>query len=173
VGIQPYQFSSRLEILREKAQRRQLALPADVLAWIAHHSGGSLRQLEGALAQVEALGRELKQLPDLRQVAEYVGCHLGSEKPTVEGIADRVSRYFGVKRHDVQSKQRYRELLLPRQVSMYLARRLTNLSLADIGSFFGGRDHSTVLHACRKVEQAICSDPAVDGAIKELHSELE
>jgi chromosomal replication initiator protein len=173
VGIQPLQFASRLALLREKAQRRQLAVSADVLVWIARHAGPSVRQLEGALAQVEALGRELNQALDPELVAEHMNCPSRCQLPTVEGIADRVSKYFGVKRQQVQSKERYREFLLPRQVSMYLARQLTDLSLAEIGSFFGGRDHATVLHACRKVKLAMASSPRVDTAIRELRSDLE
>jgi chromosomal replication initiator protein len=173
VSIPAYQLASRLTFLREKAQRKQLAASDEVLLWIARHAGGSLRQLEGALAQVEALGRDLQQIPDERVVAEHLSRRSDVGPLTVDGITDRVSQYFGVKRKQVQSKDRYRKLLLPRQVSMYLARQLTDSSLADIGSFFGGRDHTTVLHACRKVTQAISSDPAVDGAVKQLRSELE
>jgi chromosomal replication initiator protein len=173
IGIPAYGFSSRLELLREKAQRRQLPLTTEVLVWIARRAAGSVRQLDGALAQAETLGRQFQRLPDVALLDEHWACPAEAGSPSIEGIADRVSDYFGVDREQVQSKQRYRELLLPRQLSMYLARQLTGLSLAEIGSFFGGRDHTTVLHACRKVEQTLCFDPVLSGAIRELHSDLE
>ncbi|HYT93717.1 MAG TPA: helix-turn-helix domain-containing protein, partial [Gemmataceae bacterium] len=91
---------------------------------------------------------------------------------TVERIAERVGGYFRVEPAQLQSRRRYRGVLLPRQVGMYLARQLTGLSLEQIGAYFGGRDHSTVLHACRKVEQALDSDAALSGAVRQLHAEL-
>jgi chromosomal replication initiator protein len=72
----------------------------------------------------------------------------------------------------MQSRGRSRQVLLPRQVGMYLARQLTELSLQQIGAFFGGRDHSTVLHACRKVEQALTQDVNLSGAVRQLHADL-
>jgi len=90
----------------------------------------------------------------------------------MERIAWRVSRYYQVPARQLQSRRRYRNILLPRQVSMYLARRLTGLSLEQIGAYFGGRDHSTVLHACRKVEDAIDVDAGLSGAVRQIHAEL-
>ena len=72
----------------------------------------------------------------------------------------------------LQSRRRYPGVLLPRQVGMYLARQLTGLSLGQIGAYFGGRDHSTVLHACRKVERALESDPSLSGLVRQLHADL-
>src|SRR5437763_712685 len=79
-------------------------------------------------------------------------------RPTVERIASQVGGYFRVEPRQLQSRRRFRNVLLPRQVGMYLARQLTALSLDQIGAFFGGRDHSTVLHACRKVQIAMRKD---------------
>jgi chromosomal replication initiator protein len=90
----------------------------------------------------------------------------------VERIARRVGDYFRVAPNQLQTRRRSRDALLPRQVSMYLARRLTDLSLQQVGAYFGGRDHSTVLHACRKVEQALGRDVALSGAIRQLLAEL-
>jgi chromosomal replication initiator protein len=91
---------------------------------------------------------------------------------TVERIAQRVGGYFRVVPRQLQSRRRYRNILVPRQVGMYLARQLTGLSLGQIGAYFGGRDHATVLHACRKVEQAITEDAALSGAVRQLHADL-
>jgi chromosomal replication initiator protein len=94
------------------------------------------------------------------------------QKPTMQRIAQRVSGYFRVHVGTLQSRTRCRNVLLPRQVGMYLGRQLTELSLNAIGEFFGGRDHSTVLHACNKVEQELRSDPVLSGAVRQLEREL-
>src|SRR5207237_6987493 len=88
--------------------------------------------------------------------------------PSLDRIVQRVGRFFRVEPRRLCSAGRSREVLLPRQVSMYLARRLTDLSLEQIGAYFGGRDHSTVLHACRKVEQAVTDDAGLGGAVRQL-----
>ena len=90
----------------------------------------------------------------------------------IDRICERVSDYFRLSPAELQSRRRFRGVMLPRQVSMYLARQLTGLSFESIGAFFGGRDHTTVLHACRKVEEALQSDAALSGALKHLHAQL-
>jgi len=90
----------------------------------------------------------------------------------VERIAQRVGRQFQLDPRRLQARDRSRHILLPRQVSMYLARQLTELSLEQIGEHLGGRDHSTVLHACRKVQEALGSDPALSGIVRQLHADL-
>jgi chromosomal replication initiator protein len=90
----------------------------------------------------------------------------------VERIAQRVGRYFQVEPRQLQARSRARHTLLPRQIGMYLARQLTELSLHQIGAYFGGRDHSTVLHACRKVEKALAHDVRLSGAVRQLHADL-
>jgi len=95
-----------------------------------------------------------------------------ASRPTVERIAHRVSAYFQIQPRQLRSPRRERRLMLARQVSMYLARRLTPLSLGEIGAWFGGRDHTTVLHACRKVEAALEGDVQLSGAVRQLHAEF-
>jgi chromosomal replication initiator protein len=90
----------------------------------------------------------------------------------VERIVQRVSGYFRLEPRQLRSRRRYRHILLPRQVGMYLARQLTELSLEQIGASFGGWNHSTVLHACRKVEQALTSDMVLSGTVRRLHADL-
>jgi chromosomal replication initiator protein len=172
VGLEPLSPASRLAVLRDKAQRRQLALAPDVLAWLAEHTGGSVRQLEGALTRLEALARLQARPLDVATVAAHLGGDGEASRPTVERIAHRVSRYFQLEPRQLQSRRRCRVALVPRQVSMYLARQLTPLSLEQIGAYFGGRDHSTVLHACRKVERALAQDAALSGMVRQLHADL-
>ena len=172
VGIRPLQLAGRLALLQHKAQRRQLAVGPDVLAWVGEHVSGGGRQLEGALVQLETLARLHHRPLDVPTVANYLREMVRAHQLTVDRIAQQVGRYFRVELRHLQSRHRYRNVLLPRQIGMYLARQLTNLSLDEIGSYFGGRDHSTVLHACRKIKGALVSDIGISGAVAQLQAEL-
>jgi chromosomal replication initiator protein len=171
VGLQPLARSSRLTFLQDRARRRRLN-QEEALVWLADHLGGSARELEGAVVRLQTLTRLLGHPPDIDELEEHFRPEAESRRTTVEGIVRRVGRYFQVTPRDLRAPGRARQAVLPRQVGMYLARRLTPLSLQQIGAYFGGRDHTTVLHACRKVEQALSSDAALEGAIRCLHAEL-
>jgi chromosomal replication initiator protein len=171
-GLEPLAPPSRLTWLRERARQRSLTLEPEILNWLAEHVRGNPRQLEGALNRMERLARVHGRIPDLATVCTYFQADVQAARPTVELIAERESRFFQVKIGQVRSRKRRLETLLPRQVSMYLARKLTPLSLEEIGAYFGGRDHSTVLHACRKVEQAMTHDFNLSGKVRELHADL-
>ncbi len=145
IALEPLQPAGRLLLLENLAKYRQLALPHQVLTWLADNLSGGGRQLEGAIHQLKFLARLHHQPLDVATVAAHLREQVDAGKPTVERIALRVSRYFRVAARQLQSRRRYRNILLPRQVGMYLARRLTGLSLEQIGAYFGGRDHSTVL----------------------------
>ena len=172
VGLEPLQAASRLRFLEDRSQRRQLAIGREVLNWLAERLTGGGRQLEGVVAQLETLVRSNRRPLDLEATAAYFRGQLQVIRPTVERIAHRVSNYFRVAPTHLQSRRRYQSALLPRQVSMYLARQLTDLSLQEIGRYFGGRDHSTVLHACRKIEQGLRSDAALAGTVRQLKTDL-
>jgi chromosomal replication initiator protein len=172
VGLELFGPASRHEFLRRLGEGRGLAIDPAVLAWLAENTPGSARQLEGALTRLADLARALGRPPDEAEVRAAFRPDAETHRPTVERIAQRVSRHFRVEPARLRSRGRTREVLLPRQVGMYLARRLTALSLEQIGAYFGGRDHSTVLHACRKVERALADDPGLSGAVRQLHAEL-
>jgi chromosomal replication initiator protein len=172
VWLPPLLLKERFAFLREQARRRQLTISPDVLCWLAEHLPGSARQLLGALTQLEALARHHGPPADLATVESLFQQQDRSVQVSVERIARTVGGYFQVEPSLLQSRQRRRGVLWPRQVGMYLARKLTTLSLEQIGEYFGGRDHSTVLHACRKVEAALTSDVALSGAVHQLHADL-
>ncbi len=172
IGIEPLSPMSRLTFLQDRAKRRGLAVGRDVLAWLAEHVGGSPRQLDGALNRLEALARLDGRTSDLTAVAEQFQAEASVARPSVERIIERVGRFYQVEPGQIRSRKRGRNALLPRQVGMYLARTLTPLSLQQIGAYFGGRDHSTVLHACRKVERALAHDSSLSGAVRQLHADL-
>jgi chromosomal replication initiator protein len=172
VGLEPLSPGSRLAFLQDRISRRGLKVEAVAVAWLAGHVSGSVRQLEGAVARLESLARLQGQPLGVETVAEHFGVEASVGRPTMERIAQRVGRYFQVEPHQLQGRGRSRSTLLPRQVGMYLARQLTELSLQQIGAYFGGRDHTTVLHACRKVEQALGRDVHLSGAVRQLHADL-
>jgi chromosomal replication initiator protein len=172
VGLRPPAPASRLRLLEAFAQRRGVALARPVLDWLAEHTEGSARRREGALGRVETLARVQGRPPSAEEVAAAFRVEAEARRPTVERIAQRVCRYFRVEPGALQGRGRARGALVPRQVGMYLARQLTGLSLGQIGAYFGGRDHSTVLHACRKVEAALAQDVTLSGAVRQLHADL-
>jgi chromosomal replication initiator protein len=172
VSLQALSPTSRLTFLRSRARQRRLSVDRPVLEWLAEHVGGNARQLDGALIRLESLAQFTGGSLDVDAVAEHFRAEADASGPTVERIAQRVGRYFRVEPDQLQARHRSRYALLPRQIGMYLARQLTELSLRQIGAYFGGRDHSTVLHACRKVEQALDRDLTLSGAVRQLHADL-
>jgi chromosomal replication initiator protein len=172
VGLATLSPDSRRLFLQECVNRRGLKAAADVLGWLAEHLTGSARQLEGAVARLAELTRLHGQALGVEMLAEHFGAEAEANRPTVERIVQRVGRYFRVEPRQLQARSRTRGTLLPRQIGMYLARQLTELSLQQIGAYFGGRDHSTVLHACRKVERALAHDVHLSGAVRQLHADL-
>jgi chromosomal replication initiator protein len=172
VSLSLFSPESRLLFLTERACSRQLALGNDVLRWLAKRLAGSARQLEGALDRVKMYAQVHQASVDIPTVATLFRDESAAASPTVERIADRVSSFFHVGAAALRSRRRVRHALLPRQVGMYLTRRLTKLSLESIGAYFGGRDHSTVLHACRKVEKSVGHDASLSSAVRQLCADL-
>jgi chromosomal replication initiator protein len=172
VALTPLSASSRRILLEAMTRRRRLPVADDVLDWLAASLTGGGRQLEGALNQLQTL-RALNGKPArLEEVREQFRVEADVGKPTIDRIIRRVSAHFRVEPSLLRSPRRQRHLLLARHVSMYLARQLTRMSLEQIGACFGGRDHSTVLHACRKVEEAMKNDATLSGAVRQMRAEL-
>ncbi len=172
VALGPWQAASRLLFLEELAQSQQLAVEPGILKWLADNLPGSGRVLSGALQQLETLARQQRRPLDLATVKRHFADETAAHQPTVERIVQHVSGYFRTDPELLQSSSRFRSVMLPRQISMYLARKLTALSLEQIGAYFGGRDHTTVLHACRKMEHALQEDPVLSGTVQHLHAQL-
>jgi chromosomal replication initiator protein len=170
VGLLPFTPEGRLNFLTDRCRRAELDVGEEVLRWLAERLPGSGRQLEGAVARLTALANLDGRAPNLEAVREAF--ESDAVRPTVERIAERVSDYFRVAPRLVRSPRRNPSILWPRQVGMYLARELTPLSLAQIGAYFGGRDHSTVLHACRKVEEALGRDAGLVQTLRSLRADL-
>jgi chromosomal replication initiator protein len=170
VGLQPLGLESRRVALERAAQHRSLSLGDEVLQFLAAKLPGSFRALEGALNRLETLGPR----PSLQAVRTLLDADSTprTASEALERIIARVCDYFQVPANDLRSARRSRQVMVPRQVSMYLARQFTDLSLVAIGEHLGGRDHSTVLHACRKIEEDLQNDANLCRAVRELAAGL-
>jgi chromosomal replication initiator protein len=169
-------LETRMAILRNRIEQDGdgVALPDDVLLLIADRIRSNVRDLEGCLVRVLALGSLLHQEITL-PMAEEVLQHYVNPEPdqmTPERILAAVSDRFGIKIDVLCGQRRTQTIVLPRQVAMYLMRQLTDLSLAEIGRAFGGRDHTTVLYACEKITREIRVDNVLGEKVNGLISTL-
>ena len=173
--IRPPDLDLRRAILDRKLADLQVEVPLDVLDLLAGRITGSIRELEGALNRVAAYAQLTGEAVTLDFATATLGEQLrGSQRRvTIDEIQKLVSQHFELKPLDLVSARRARAVARPRQIAMDLATRLTTRSLPEIGRKFGGRDHSTVIHAVRKVEQLRDSDRDIDNAVRVLLRELE
>jgi chromosomal replication initiator protein len=171
VGLEPPSPAGRRALLDHAAAERGLTLPAEVADWLATRTAG-IRQLLGDLVRLEGLFRDRPTPPDLAAVRDWLAGPAEEHPGPLERIVQQVGRHFRVKEKLLRSATRLRHVLVPRQIAMYLGRELTEMSLAQVGAYFGGRDHTTVLHACRKVERDSAADPALAGVLRQLRAEL-
>lgn len=157
VAIEPPELETRVAILMSKSQQSKIVLPHEVAFFIAKRIRSNVRELEGALRRVianaEFTGKEITV--EFVQDALRDLLALQDKLVTIENIQKTVAEYFKIKVADLMSKRRNRSVTRPRQVAMSLAKELTNHSLPEIGDAFGGRDHTTVIHACRKIKEAL------------------
>jgi len=163
VAIEPPELETRVAILIQKAQQNLVTLPDDVAFFIAQRIKSNVRDLEGALQRVMAFSRFTHQplSIDMAQEALKDLLALHQKLVTLESIQKTVAEYFKLRVSELLSKKRTRSIARPRQIAMALAKELTNHSLPEIGESFGGRDHTTVLHACRKVAELKETDPRI------------
>ena len=158
--IQSPDLETRIAILRKKAEEAGVEVPGDVVTFIARQITANIRELEGALIRVIAYCN-LFNKPQTTAVAQEVLRDMVREvsaRITLEEIQRRVATYFQVEIPEIRGAKRQRSVLYPRQIAMYLCRRLTEASLPEIGRAFGGRDHTTVMHAVEKIEREITQD---------------
>jgi chromosomal replication initiator protein len=165
----------RAILTRKLADLPPIAMPAEVLDLLATRIHASIRELEGALNRVVAYGQLTGEAIDLDFATAALGELLrgGQRRVTIDEIQKLVSQHFELKPLDLVSARRARAVARPRQIAMYLAKRLTTRSLPEIGRKFGGRDHSTVIHAVRRVEELRDQDSDVDQAVRVLMRQLE
>ena len=170
--IQPPDLETRCAILKKKARAKRLDLPDEVALFIASRVTSNVRQLEGALTRLAALAA-LHQKTDITlDFARQVLKHLSVKPKTVSiaHIQQTVADHFGVSVKDLTSRRRTKRVTFPRQIGMYLSRKLTGASYPMIGSHFGGRDHTTVLHACKSIAKRLESDMELSDSVRKLEA---
>lgn len=167
-------FETRLEIVKEKGRMRGLEIPENVAELVATRIETNVRELEGALTSIQ-LYAAVENKPITLELARLA---LGEDpnqtfKPvTIDRIVEHVTEYFGVRLADLQSRKRTRTIAMPRQICMYLAREHTRHSLEEIGGYFGGRDHTTVLHGIRTIGDRQDLEPEIGQALETLEAKL-
>jgi len=163
VAIEPPELEMRVAILLKKAEAERISLPEDIAFFVATHIQSNVRELEGGLKRVLAYAKfaNAKLSVDLAREALKDLLAVQVRQVSVENIQRIVADYYKSKVSEMYSKKRSRMVARPRQVAMALAKELTHLSLPDIGDAFGGRDHTTVLHACRKISELRASNAEI------------
>jgi len=168
-------YETRIAIVKKKAHLRGLAISEEIAEYIAHKVQANIRELEGALTIIYAMAKASGDEITLRLAKQGLGDidSLARKHITISEIIDAVTNYFDVRLTDLQSKKRSQSITLPRQICMYLARNLTRHSLEEIGGHLGGRDHTTVLHACSKIGQMQKNDPETRTQLTELTTTIK
>jgi chromosomal replication initiator protein len=167
-------YETRVAILQKKARLRGLAIPDDVICYVASKVENNTRELEGAITRIQGMGmlQQGKIDMDLARAALGESATPEQRRITIQNIIDAVTTYYNVRTSDLQSKKRHKSIAFPRQVCMFFARKHTRYSLEEIGGYFGGRDHTTVLHAVRTVTEDVANEPQVAEQINHIESKL-
>ncbi|MEG0798323.1 MAG: chromosomal replication initiator protein DnaA [Acidaminococcaceae bacterium] len=174
--IQAPDLETRMAILREKASQENVDIPNDVILFIASSIDTNIREIEGAYIRVVAYS-SLNQIPITLDTAKTILSELDNENDkkqiTIEAIQQVVANYYKIKMDEFLAKKRTRNVAYPRQIAMYICREITDYSLPRIGDVFGGRDHTTVIHACEKINKERKEDPVLDKTIKNFIEQLK
>ena len=175
VDIQPPDLETRIAILMNKAEHDQLEIPYDVMEFVASNIQGDIRTLEGALVNLLALSSLKKEDINLSLAKLVLEKHVGKQKMNqinVKQVIKKVAEEMKIKEKDIVGKGRSMEVALARQISMYIAKKIINTSLANIGKQIGKRDHSTVIHACKTIEQKIEADASIKNIVDKIEQNL-
>jgi chromosomal replication initiator protein len=172
--IQPPDMETRVAILQKKAEVEGVQLPHDVAIFLASNIDSNVRELEGSLTRLGAFASLTKATISVELAKDVLRNTLTGAKReiTVENIQKSICDYFNIKIGDLKAKRRTQNIALPRQVAMYLCRKYTEASFPGIGDKFGGRDHSTVIHASKTIERKIKEDPHMQNTIEKIERNL-
>jgi len=175
VDITPPDLETRIAILKNKAKLDNLVIPNDTLSYIAGQIDSNVRELEGALSRVQAYSK-LKDEPITTDLVYEAlrGLKLSQDNRqlSIVDIQNKVASYFHISINDLKGKKRMKSIVMPRQIAMYLSREMTSNSLPKIGKEFGGKDHTTVIHACDKIAEIIKLDADLRKEIADIKSAL-
>ncbi len=172
--IQPPDLETRIAILKKKLEKETTQVPNEVMFFVAEKIKSNIRELEGALIRVVAYAKLNNIDITLDMVKDVLKDMIVEEekKITIELIQKKVAEYFDIRLSDMRVKKRSKIIAYPRQIAMYLSRELTNHSLPEIGEQFGGRDHTTILHAYEKIQSEVRSNPNIRGLLNKLVFEI-
>ncbi|WP_100374335.1 chromosomal replication initiator protein DnaA [Bacillus sp. FJAT-45037] len=173
--ITPPDLETRIAILRKKAKAENLDIPNEVMLYIANQIDTNIRELEGALIRVVAYSSLINQDMNADLAAEALKDIIPNSKPkilTITDIQKIVGEHYHVKLEDFKAKKRTKSVAYPRQIAMYLSREMTDASLPKIGSEFGGRDHTTVIHAHEKISRMLATDQELQQQVQEIMEQL-
>ena len=174
--IQPPETETRIAIIKNKAESEGITLPNDVALYLAQNTTSNIRELEGTLTNIIAHSKLLKSeitLDLTKEVLRTLLKHQDKKFLSIESIQREVANFYGLRVQDLKSDKKQKNISLPRQVAMYLARRYTGASYPEIGEKFGGKDHSTVIHAVKKIENNLGQDPSLENTVKTLSRKIE
>lgn len=174
--ITPPDLETRIAILRKKAKADGLDIPNEVMLYIANQIDSNIRELEGALIRIVAYSSLINKDINADLAAEALKDIIPSSKPkviTIQDIQRTVGQEYNIKLEDFKAKKRTKSVAFPRQIAMYLSRELTDFSLPKIGEEFGGRDHTTVIHAHEKISKLLLTDAQLEKSIQEIKSLLK
>jgi len=167
-------YETRVAIVQKKSKLRGVDLPEDVVQYIATAIDTNNRELEGAVIRILGYASLCNRAVDMALAKEALRdmTTAPARNVTIQEIADAVLERYSARLSDLQSKRQNQSVALPRQICMYLARHLTNRSLGEIGVFFGGRDHTTVLYAKRKIDHMVNHDPVFRGIVEAIERDV-
>jgi chromosomal replication initiator protein len=172
--LQPPDVETRIAILRKKSEDEGISLPEDVIQFLANTMKSNIRELEGSLVRLGAYSSLTGQAITLEMAKNVLRDVIGDKKKIVamEDIQEAVCAQFRVKLTELKSRRRSKMLVQPRQIAMYLCRELTDASYPEIGRHFGGKDHTTIMHACRQVEKMKEKDQTLHSTIEALKEQI-
>lgn len=173
--IQAPDFETRMAILKKKADVEKLNIPNEVMVYIATKIKSNIRELEGALIRIVAFSSLTNKEISVDLASEALKDIISSKQTkqvTIDIIQEVIANYYNLKIEDLKSSRRTRNIAFPRQIAMYLSRKLTDMSLPKIGEEFGGRDHTTVIHAYEKISNNLKKDESLQNAISELNKRI-
>ncbi|MBC8522860.1 chromosomal replication initiator protein DnaA [PVC group bacterium] len=175
-GIDPPRFETRVAIIKKKAMLREIDMPEDVSNYVAARLDRNIRQLEGAMTKLQGLslidGSPIDMAMAKAAISSGSGRNSRAKRLSIQDILDAISVFYDVKLSDLLSKRRNKSITMPRQVGMWLARQHTVFSLEEIGGYFGGRDHTTVMHAIKMINDKKASNQQLDQDLIRLQNQL-
>jgi chromosomal replication initiator protein len=173
--IQPPDIETKVAILKKKAEIENISIPNDVAFFLASQIDSNIRMLEGSLIRIGAFASLTKTPIDIQLAKEVLKNIIKPKEEliSIDTIQKVVASFYNIKISDLKVKRKYKGYVIPRQIAMYFSRKLTNASLLEIGEKFGGKDHSTVLHSIKKVEERVSKDPSFKEMIENLNSRIK